>query len=493
MKRKWVRQALVVLIIFQFVLCVPVRAEGYSDYLDSIMDMARERYYKEISTEELLKGALKGIFETMDEYTTFYELDEATTFLNTLEGNYQGIGVEIMQVPEGVMVTRVFASSPAEGAGIIPNDIIIRVDGQDIAGMTATEVSNLIKGEEGTIVELGILRGYSGETLNINVQRGTINVSPVTWRVDGDVMYIRLDSFSGNSARFFEQALKEMDKRNLWKMVLDLRDNPGGDVFQAVSIARLLVREGLITTLDFKSEKQNDIEYWSYLKKEKYLPAVLVNGNTASASEILASAIMQSESGFLVGTKTFGKGVVQNILPILSPEAYERYKEEYGLSNVDAADWINQYRVNVSESELIGWTKITTGHYLTRNGDQIHGIGLEPNFVVDNEEMLYGIDVQAIKSLESPDDIKLNGVSNDVFNAEKILCLAGYITDVPDNKLDESTVEALKLYQGKKGIQVTGILDKATKDALNKDLENLRFSLDKQYAKARQLLALLKN
>ncbi|NLO40877.1 MAG: PDZ domain-containing protein [Ruminiclostridium sp.] len=492
MKIKKSLLCLMIFMVLQMVLAVPVCASDYSDYIDNIIDMAKERYYQYVSDDKLLKGALKGIFQTMDEYTTFYTLDEATSFLDTLEGNYQGIGVEISQVSEGVVVIRVFANSPAEGAGIFAEDRIVRVNGKDIAGFTSAEVASLIKGEAGTFVELGILRGNSNEILNFRVERGTVNISPVTWRVDGDVMYIRLDSFSSNSARFFEQALKEMNKRGLWKMVLDLRNNPGGEVFQAVSIARSLVKQGIITTLDFKSEKQNDIVYESYLTKTKYLPAILVNGNTASASEILASAVQESGDGFLIGTKTYGKGVVQNVLPILSPEAYERYLKEYGQSSVDAYDWINEYGVNVKESDLIGWTKITTGHYLTRSGNQIDGIGLEPDFPVADPQRNTGIDVQAVKSLQSTASIALNGVGNEVFDAEKILLLKGYEIEVVDNELDENTCEILKQFQKQKEIQVTGILDEATKKALNEELEELRLSLDTQYAKARELLSLLK-
>lgn len=492
MKVKKRVMCLVLVIMLQFVITVPLTAADYSDYLDSIMDMAKERYYKDISDEKLLEGALRGIFDTMDDYTTFFSLDEDSNFLNTMEGNYQGIGVEITQVPEGVMVTRVFANSPAEGAGILPDDRIIRVDGTDIAGFTPTDAAALIKGEAGTFVELEILRGNSATALKFRVERSMVNISPVTWRVDGDVMYIRLDSFSGNSTRFFEQALKEMDKNGLWKMVLDLRGNPGGEVFQAVSIARLLVRKGVITTLDFKSDKQNDIVYESYLTKTKYLPAILINGNSASASEILASAVQDSGDGFLVGTKTYGKGVVQNIFPILTPEAYERYKKEYGHSVVNGYDWINQYGVNLQDSDLIGWTKITTGHYLTRNGNMIDGIGLTPNYIVENPKQINGIDVQAIKPLQSSIPIALNGVGNDVFNAEKILILKGYALETADNTLDEKTCEFLRLYQQEKGVEATGILDEATQKALNAELDALRLSVDKQYAKARELLSLLK-
>lgn len=481
---------IIFLVVLQVILVVPLQAEDYSDYLDNVMDMAREHYYMDISRDELLKGALKGIFDTMDDYTTFYTSEEATSFFDTIEGNYQGIGVEIIQVPEGVMVTRVFTNSPAEGAGVFANDIIVRVDGTDVAGFSSTDVASLIKGEAGTFVELGILRGL--DVVTIRVERGTVNISPVTWRVEGDIMYIRLDSFSGNSYRFFENALKEMDNRGIWKMVLDLRNNPGGEVFQAVSIARLLVREGIITTLDFKSEKQNDIQYLSYLKETKYLPAVLVNGNSASASEILASAIQESRDGFLIGTQTYGKGVVQNLYPILTPEAYKKYQLEYGQSIVNGYEWINQYGIDLNDSELIGWSKVTTGHYLTRDGNRIDGKGLVPDFPVEDYELVNGIDVQAINLLVSSGTIELNGAGNDVFSAEKILRAKGFELDNPDSVLDAQTCEFLKQFQQENDIAITGVLDDPTKQALNLELDILRKTVDKQYAKAIELLSLLK-
>lgn len=201
----------------QLIPAIPVQAGEYSEYIEQVFDMAKDRYYQDISDEELVKGALRGIFNSMDEYTTFYDLDEAGTFLNSMQDNYQGIGVEITGVPEGVIVVRVFDNSPAESAGIIADDIITQVDGTDVAGLTAQDISNLIRGESGTYVELGIIRGRARELITIRVQRGSVNISPVKWTVHDDVMYIKLESFSGNSAYFFDQALNEMDNRGLEK------------------------------------------------------------------------------------------------------------------------------------------------------------------------------------------------------------------------------------------------------------------------------------
>jgi carboxyl-terminal processing protease len=489
--KKFKKNTLILLLIMlQLVFVIPLNAADYSDYLDKVIDLVNERYYQDVPEEELIEGALRGIFDTMDDYTTFFDMDEAASFMSSMEGNYQGIGVEITQVPEGVLVTRVFSNSPAESAGIQPNDRIVQVEKADVKGFTATDVAALIRGENGTYVEVGIIRGNSMEIIYINVQRSVVNISPVTWKQEGDIMYIKLESFSSNSSLYFKKALKDMDDLGLRKMVLDLRNNPGGEVSQAVSIARLLVHKGIITTLDFKSEETSDVVYQSYMTRAKYIPAVLVNGNSASASEILASAIQDSQDGFLIGTKTFGKGVVQNLYPILSPRAYERYKILYGEGIIDGYDWINKHGVNILDSDLIGWTKITTGHYLTRSGKMIDSIGITPDFVVENYELVKGIDIQSIKTLESTVDITVNGIANDVYNAEKVLTVMGYALDAPDNILDNKTSDALKKYQTNKGINSTGIIDSNTREFINKDIKTLQLSIDKQYAKAIELLGL---
>lgn len=478
-------------VVFSVIFVTPAYAAGgYSDYINSVIEMVQDRYYKDIPEEELIEGVLRGIFDVMDEYTVFYSMDEADSFFSAMEGNYQGIGVELMETSEGALITRVFSNSPAEGAGILPDDIIVKVDGRDVKGFSTQDIANLIRGDKGSFVEIGVVRNFSSEILYFSVERNVVNLSPVTWVIYDDVMYIKLESFSSNSSHYFEQALKEADSKEIRKLILDLRNNYGGEVGQAVNIARLLVRKGIITTLDFKSEESMDAVYRSYLAKPRYVTAVLVNGNTASASEILASAIQDSGDGFLVGTKTFGKGVFQNLYPILKPSAYERYKKLYGESIVDGYEWMNKHKVQVYQSDIIGWTKITTGHYLTRNGKMIDGVGLNPDYPVEDYKLIEGIDINSIKQLESSATVGLNGVGNDVFNAERILKVKGYEIDTPDNILDAKTSNALKKYQAEKQINVTGALDYATRKHLNDDLNMLRNTIDRPFAKAIELLKL---
>ena len=484
---------LLLFVVFSTIFIVPVNAaeDGYSDYINSVIEMVQERYYKDVSEEELIEGALRGIFDSMDEYTLFYDMDEAEVFFDTMEANYQGIGVEIMEAAEGALITNVFSGSPAEGAGILINDMVVSVDDEDVQGFSLQDIANLIRGEIGSFVKVGVIRKESNEILYFNIERSVVNISPVTWWVENNMMYIKLDSFSSNSSNFFKQALDEADNREIKKIIIDLRNNLGGEVGQAVNIARQIVHKGIITTLDFKSEETVDVVYRSNLDEPKYLAAVLVNNNTASASEILASAIQESSDGFLVGTQTYGKGVFQNVFPILKPSVYEKYKAQYGESIVEGYEWMNKHNVQVYQDDLIGWTKITTGHYLTRDGKMIHGIGLTPDFIVEDYELIEGLDINAIKPLNSSTIIDLDGVSNDVYSAERILKVKGYSIDVLDNVLDANTCDELKKYQQERGIPITGVLDEASREHLNIDLKELQMELDRPYTKAVELLNLI--
>ncbi|HEY8422617.1 MAG TPA: S41 family peptidase [Thermoclostridium sp.] len=490
-RRSCIRLLAVVIILSSLLITQANADSGFSDYLDSVMQMIQDIYYKDVSKDELIEGALQGLFGKMDDYTVFYNIDEANAFFNSVERNYLGIGVEFIETPEGALITRVFSNSPAAGAGLLPDDIIVNVDGKNVKGLSSQDIAGLIKGEEGTTVRIGISRGTSSNIIYFNVKRNVVNLSPVSWNIYDDIMYIKLDSFSSNSSQFFEEALKQADKKGIKKLILDLRNNPGGEVSQAVNIARYLVREGTITTLDFKSESYVDAIYRSYLKNPKYVTAVLVNENTASASEILASALQDSGDGFLVGTKTYGKGVFQNLYPILKPNAYEKYKNLYGESIVNGYEWMNKYKIQVYQSDIIGWAKMTTGHYLTRNGKMIDGVGLTPDYPVEDYKLIEGIDVNNIKQLESSATIALNGVSSDVYNCEKILKIKGYEIDTPDSILDAKTSDALKKYQAEKGINVTGVLDVVTRSKLNEELDTLRKTIDRPFAKAIELLNLL--
>lgn len=205
-----------------------------------------------------------------------------------MEGTYEGIGVMIERSGDYIIISKVFPGSSAEKAGLLQGDRIVMVDENDITGFTTEETANLIKGKVGTKVVLGIFRNRNPEIMNIEVERMQIRVNPVTYEIKDGIGYIKLELFNSNSNEYITSALKEMDVKGIKKIILDLRDNPGGLVDQCIDIARKFVPKGLITKLVFKSEDMPDQEYYSFLTELKYDLVILVNGMSSSASEILA-------------------------------------------------------------------------------------------------------------------------------------------------------------------------------------------------------------
>jgi carboxyl-terminal processing protease len=274
------------------------------------------------------------------------------------------------------------------------------------------------------------------------------------------------------------------------KILLDLRDNSGGFVDEAVAVARRLIPEGLITSLDFKSERLSDKDYYSELKESPWLIAVLVNENTASAAEILAGAIQDAGKGVLIGQKTYGKGIVQNMFYVLTPEAYAKYSRQHGARYISEIEWLVYRGVFLSPDEILGTIKITTGHYLTRNGREIHGVGLMPNVEAANRTLPNGIDLMLVSGLTNDGTLTLNDYGDSVYQAERILRAAGYFEGIPDKRLDEETREAIKKFQSANNIPVSGNIDAITRDGLNGLLDTLRTQNDPQYVKGMEILKL---
>ncbi|NLU31809.1 MAG: S41 family peptidase [Clostridiaceae bacterium] len=478
--------AILILCIMLLMPLTSAMAMDYGDYLNSAVEFMQDMYYLDMDDEETLKAALKGIFGGLDPYSSFYDRGESQRLTESLEGSFSGIGIAIERCPEGVRITKVYDGSPAEGAGLWEGDIILAVNGVSTYGKDADVVASEIRGEEGTTVTLTIQRQSS--RMDVAIKRGIVVINPVVWRIEGDVAYIHIDTFNSNTGRKFSEAMEQIKQAGITKILLDLRDNPGGFVDEAVDVARKLVPEGLITRLDFKSERLSDTEYYSSLKNSPYLVAVLVNENTASAAEILAGAIQDSGKGVLVGQKTYGKGVVQNMFSVLTPQAYAKYSRQYGLKFITEIEWLVYQGIFLSPNEILGTISITTGHYLTRNGRQIHGVGLAPDVEAANRTLPNGIDLMLVGRLTNDKTLTLNDYGNDVDQAERILRAAGYFEGVPDKLLDEETQAAIKKFQSSEKIRVTGNIDATTRDRLNMLLDTLRTQHDPQYVKGMEVL-----
>lgn len=478
-------------LLFVFTLLIastPVMADDNADstYLQGVMQFIKNRYNYEIGQGQLTEGSVKGMFEQLDEYSEFYTREDAQKFLESVDGNYEGIGIALSKDKDYIVIIKVFPASPAETAGLLSGDKIVTVDQKDVIGSSIDEVTTLIRGERGSLVTLGIIRNSSNNVMEISAKREGIKLNPVNGEIREGIGYISIDSFNSNTNEYLKNVLKEMDAARVSQLILDLRDNTGGEVAQAVAVARHFVPAGTITTLKFRSG--DDDVYTSALAKAKYQIAVLVNKNTASASEILSGAIQDSKAGILVGSKTYGKARVQSLVPFLTPEAYNRYSRQFNDLTVDANDLILHHNIQASDSEVLGWAKITTGTYLTPAGKFIDGKGLVPDINIEDPGLVNGIEVRNISQLNRSSKPSLNSSDMNVYNAEKILAAAGYQVDKPDLNLDVKTWAAIKKFQKETKLYPSGVLDYATQEAFNKQRQKLLLRFDLPYAKAIEYL-----
>ncbi len=456
---------------------------GSGKYMDSVMELIQEEYYGQVSDDKLIDTAIRGMLNSLDDYTTYFDNEEKDVFVDSITGVFGGVGVTMEISGDYIVVSKVIPESPAEKAGVLQGDKIVEAEGTDLVGATSEKAASVIKGEPGTIVKLGLLRNGSDKRIYYNVVREIVKVNPVTYENRNGIGYIKLDMFNENTDEYIRKALTEFDKWKIKKIVLDLRDNPGGEVSQAVALAEKIVPEGLITKLDYKSEKYDDIEYYSNLKQSKYKLAVLVNGLSASASEIVSGAVQDTNAGILIGTKTFGKAKFQSLIPILSKEAFNKYSQRY---NIDTANGYELYDLNIfpSEKEICGYAKMTLGVYYTPNGRMIDGAGLIPDITVADPEPVKGINITSIQRLTKTVEPQLNSQGSDIYNAKKVLKALGYDIKTENSNFDKAFKSTLIEYQKNKELNVNGVLDIKAQVSLNADLLKIVQKYDKQYSAA---------
>ncbi len=298
-------------------------------------------------------GILKGYVDALgDPYSVYYTEEEYQELINSMSGSYSGIGVVVQQAETGIIsVVKVYEDSPGEAAGMLAGDIIYAVEGEQVTGVDLTLVTSRIKGAEGTKVNLTVYRSSTGEYLDMEITRKKIDIQTVSHRMlDTETGYISMDSFAENSADEFEKAYKDLKAQGMRALVFDIRDNGGGLLNTAIDLADLLLPKGLVTYTEDKNGKGDS--YYSRDKKLLDVPmALLVNGNSASASEVLTGALMYYKACTVVGSRTFGKGIVQTIMRIDSQTAL----------------------------------KITTSRYFTPAGVCIHGEGIVPDLEVKDD------------------------------------------------------------------------------------------------------------
>lgn len=311
-------------------------------------------YYDDVDTADLQDGLYKGLLEGIgDKYSIYYNAKDYEAMQVSVTGQYYGIGAGLSQDKDTmvVTVTKIYEGTPSEEAGLLKDDIIISVDDTDATSLELTELVRQIRGEEGTTVHLEVYRPSTGEYLSFDVERRDITLPSVSHKMLQDrIGYIHIDSFESETATQFEEAVRDLEKQGMEALVLDVRYNPGGLVTSVVKILDDILPEGVVVyTEDKNGNRQN---YTSSGDTHLDYPmAVLINGDSASAAEILAGAIKDYEHGTLIGTTTYGKGIVQTNFPLEDGDA----------------------------------VKLTTAKYFTPNGNYIHGVGIEPDIELEYE------------------------------------------------------------------------------------------------------------
>ncbi|MGN0142982.1 MAG: S41 family peptidase [Roseburia sp.] len=333
-------------------------------------------YYNDVDEQELRDGLYTGLLEGVDDkYSVYYNADDYAELQVTATGQYYGIGAGLSQDKNTMEVTivKVYEGTPSEAAGLKKDDIILSVDDTEATSMELSDLVKMIRGEEGTKVHLEIYRPSTEENLSFDVERADVTLPSVeSEMLDNGIGYIYIDSFETDTANQFEKALLTLESQGMKALIVDLRYNPGGMVTSVVQILDDILPEGLIVYIEDKYGNRQ--EYKSDGGSHLDCPiAVLINGDSASASEIFAGAIKDYGYGTLIGTTTYGKGIVQTIFPLEDGDA----------------------------------VKITTAKYFTPKGNFIHGVGIDPDIELeyeyldpDGEEYDKAYDNQIQKAIE---------------------------------------------------------------------------------------------
>lgn len=322
--------------------------------LDALMGQINLNYYEDVDAADLQEGLYSGLLEGLnDPYSAYYTVDEYKDLMEQTQGNFYGIGAGLSQDKDSmqVTITKVYADTPAEKAGLMVGDTIVKVEDIDAASMEVSDLVQHIRGEEGTTVHLEIYRVGESDYLEYDIERAKVNYETVTGQMlDNGIGYIYVSEFGEDTANQFEKTIADLKSQGMKAMIVDLRNNGGGMITAVTQMLDDILPEGLLVYTEDKYGNRQEFESSADTSLD-YPMAVLVNGYSASASEIFAGAIRDYEYGTLIGTTTYGKGVVQKIIPLPEGDA----------------------------------VKLTIAKYYTPKGENIQGTGIDPDIELEYE------------------------------------------------------------------------------------------------------------
>ncbi|OJV62980.1 MAG: hypothetical protein BGO41_09755 [Clostridiales bacterium 38-18] len=406
--------------------------ENYHDFIDFMIDTVQSNYYKDVNKQALIEGAYKGIFNVLDPYSTYFTPAEYDSFNTSLEGEFSGIGASITEGESGyVEVVAPIKDTPADKAGLKSGDMIIKIDGVEAAGFTTEKAVSLIRGEKGTAVKLTIKRPGLTDLLEFTIVRDTIIIKSVNYKLlDNGIGYIQITEFGDKTSSEFDAAMAFMTNKDVKKLIVDVRNNPGGYLDTAIHISDYFIPEGKsIVKIDYKGT--NDRTYRATTAKAPMDVAVLVNGGSASASEIFSGSLQQTGNGVVIGTTTFGKGTVQNLMPLTNG----------------------------------GAIKVTIAEYLLNNDYKVNGVGIIPDIKVEAPVSM----TDELAASLAPINVNAGSISLNVYAAQQRLALLGYDVKA-DGSYGPMTKTIIKEFQTAQGLTASGLLSKETLTAIQEAL-----------------------
>lgn len=414
---------------------------------EDIMNIGLSEYLRENGDAAMVE-LLKAATHSLDDYSDFFTREEFIEYNDSLNHTFYGLGITMQQNGEYVEIAGfVEENGLAQQSGFMVGDKFVSVNGINVVGSSTTEVRNLVIGELGTTVSITVLR--DGETVDLIGTRTAVNNSTVSMQIlNGNIGYVRIASFATGTADEFKNIKKTLQAEGVTKLILDLRNNPGGLVSSAVSIAQELIPKGKIIDISYRDESQN-YTFRSELDRAPFKLAVLINGNTASSSEILASSIQDSRAGILIGEQSFGKGVIQSTYQLRNGMVF----------------------------------KLTVGQYITRNGNEINHIGLTPNKEVENYKKK--IDTSSYTKFDflHPVSVGQSGV-NVTAAKERLYTLGYFIGNLSNNVFNTDLADAVRTFQKNHGLTDSGVLDIPTIIELKTVFESLETTVDLQIQEA---------
>ncbi|MFL2071344.1 S41 family peptidase [Marinilactibacillus psychrotolerans] len=418
--------------------------------IDELYSILCTNYFEEVDSEVLIEGALEGMAGAIgDPYTAYLDASESTSLQEDTQGEFEGIGAEVMKEGEFVRIVSPITGSPAEKAGLQANDKIIAIDGESVADLSLQEAVALIRGPKDSEVELSLQR--SEDEFSVKIIRDAIPVESVVYELDKSdpsIGYIQITNFNRPTYEELVTAIEELDSKGAEKYVFDVRGNPGGLLDIALQMSNIFVEDGKpLMQSEIRGEDPiiytaDSEQYGSFKFDQKAV--LLIDEGSASASEILAGAMSESADIPLIGQTTFGKGTIQNVVPLTGN----------------------------------GEVKYTTGKWLTAKGTWINEKGIIPDVEIAMPEY------QSLLLINSEKTYKSDDSSNEVKNLNAVLNALGYEVDKTSSLFNEQTVEAVKSFQQENEIDVDGVVTGATSNTLVEALRTLIEKNDTQYNEA---------